>query len=281
MNQLTAYWQLMRLHRPIPILLLLWPTYWGLILANQGLPTWHLFWVFTLGVLLMRTAGCIFNDIADRNFDKHVERTKMRPITKGIISVKSGLFLAFCLCLIAFLLVLTLNLYAILLSFVALILALTYPLMKRYTHLPQVVLGAAFNFGIVMSFAASINHLPITAWLLYFAALCWTVAYDTWYALEDIKDDERIGIKSTARLFGSAAALWIILLQFIFLMLLAYAGYLNDFTHDYYVILAVCALLCFNQQHIGKNKSFIKAFSHNHWIGLLVFLAIATQYIHF
>lgn len=273
-----AYVQLLRLHRPIPILLLLWPTYWALLMASHGLPEPRIFWIFTFGVLLMRAAGCVLNDIADRDFDRHVARTANRPITAGKISVTQALTLAIGLCLIAFILVLQLNHLTISLAFIALGLAAIYPLMKRFTYFPQAVLGAAFNFGIIMAFAAIQNRIPPVAWLLYIATLFWTVAYDTWYAMADREDDITIGIKSTARLFADAAPIWIGLCSALFLLILGLAGYLSGFSMSYYLILLLAIPLFIYEQCLGRRHAYIAAFSHNHWVGSVVLIAILLQY---
>jgi 4-hydroxybenzoate polyprenyltransferase len=201
----------------------------------------------------------------------------MRPITAGMISVRQALILGFSLCLIAFALVLTLNRYAIYLSFVALGLALIYPLMKRITSLPQAVLGLAFNFGLIMAYGALQNHIPSVAWLFYAAALCWTIAYDTWYALEDISDDIKIGVKSSARLFGARAQTLIALLQAMSLVLFAWAGWRLGCNGYYYCALLICIPLYAYQHHLAQHKAYIPAFNHNHWVGLVIFIGILLQ----
>src|SRR3989338_5171934 len=202
-ERLKDYARLMRLHRPIGIVLLLWPTLWALWIAGQGRPDPRVLAVFVLGVVLMRSAGCVINDYADRNFDPHVERTRDRPIAAGRVSPREALVLFATLCLIAFALVLTLNRLTILLSFAGAFLAATYPFVKRFTHLPQFYLGAAFGWGIVMAFAAVTGAVPALAWVLFAANVFWAAAYDTVYAMVDREDDARIGVKSTAILFGS------------------------------------------------------------------------------
>ena len=188
-TKLKDYARLMRLHRPIGSLLLLWPTLWALWIAGQGRPDWHVFAVFVLGVLLMRSAGCVINDYADRNFDPHVERTRDRPIAAGRVSPREALALFAALCLMAFAPVLTLNRLTVQLAFVGAFLAATYPFIKRYTHLPQFYLGMAFGWGIPMAFAAQTNTIPAVGWVLLAANVCWAVAYDTAYAMVDREDD--------------------------------------------------------------------------------------------
>lgn len=201
-DKLYAYAQLMRIDRPIGTLLLLWPTLWALWLANEGMPPWHLLVIFTAGVFIMRAAGCVINDYADRNFDGHVERTQHRPLAAGKIAPRNALILFTGLGILAFALVCLTNTFTIALSFGGIALAACYPFMKRHTHLPQLVLGAAFSWGIPMAFSASLSELPPTAWLVFTANLLWTVVYDTQYAMVDRDDDLKIGIKSTAILFG-------------------------------------------------------------------------------
>ena len=203
-DQIGPWIALTRLDKPIGIYLLLWPTYWALWLAADGFPDWKNLIIFTLGVVLMRSAGCVINDFADRKVDGHVKRTADRPIASGLISPKAALTGFTLMCLVAFVLVLFTNTLTILLSFGGVLLASVYPFMKRYTHMPQLVLGAAFSWSIPMAFAAEAGELPPALWMLYAANLCWTVAYDTWYAMVDRDDDLRIGVKSTAILFGSA-----------------------------------------------------------------------------
>ena len=276
-SKFQAYQQLMRLHKPKPILLSLWPTYWGLWLASDGRPGWKLFLIFTLGTILMRSCGCVLNDLADRNFDGFVERTRMRPIATGMVSLKEALSLAFIIALMAFGLVCLTNSYTIAMSFAAMGLTLLYPLMKRFTHFPQIVLGFAFNFGVLMSFTAVQNHIPGVAWVWYVSAVIWTVMYDSWYALADRADDIKIGIKSTAVFFGRYAHHIILLLQvvcltFWFVMLdNANAGLWS------YIFLIAAGVSLATQNALAAHRTpakYIAAFSHNHWTGLWVFLAI-------
>lgn len=223
-TKFKAYITLMRLHRPIPILLILWPTLTALVLASHGIPDIKYLIIFIIGVVVMRTVGCIVNDIADIDFDKHVERTNTRPLTSGKLSVKNALYLCLALTIVAFICVLFLNLYTILLSFVALFLAVLYPFCKRFFAIPQLILGLTFNFGIFMAFSAIQNHIPSEAWIFYLSTICWTIIYDTIYALADRDFDLEIGIKSSAVLFGDKVFKYIFLFNFISLILLIALG---------------------------------------------------------
>ncbi|MFZ5724244.1 MAG: 4-hydroxybenzoate octaprenyltransferase [Pseudomonadota bacterium] len=280
-RRLAACAQLLRLDRPIGIFLLLWPTWWALWIAGDGRPSLQNLLVFTAGVVLMRSAGCAINDFADRDFDRQVARTKDRPLASGLLTTRDALWLFAVLALLSFVLVLFLNLYTILLSFGALALAALYPFMKRWTHLPQVVLGAAFSWAIPMAFAAEQEALPPVAWLLFFANLAWTVAYDTYYAMTDRADDLRAGVKSTAILFGRHDLLIIGLLQALALGLLAAAGLLAGLGLPYWCALAVAAGLFLYQHRLARQRepaACFRAFLHNNWVGLAVFVGI---YLHF
>ncbi|MGI5308394.1 4-hydroxybenzoate octaprenyltransferase [Rheinheimera sp. WS51] len=275
------YLQLMRLEKPIGTYLLLWPTWWALWLAAKGIPPIELLVVFTLGVILMRAAGCVINDFADRNVDGAVARTKDRPLAAKRVTATEALQLFFVLLVGAASLLLFLNWQTVLLSTVALVLAVAYPFMKRYTHLPQLVLGAAFSWGMPMAFMAIQLQLPAIVWLLYAANLLWTVAYDTYYAMVDKPDDIKTGIKSTAILFGRHVLLIIGLLQLGSLALLALVGYLAQLHWLYYLSLLVAAG-CFVYQHrLAKTNlaGCFSAFLHNHYVGMLIFLGIALGYL--
>lgn len=280
-RQLTlAHWpeykQLMRLDKPIGIYLLLWPTAWALWLAADGFPGWAMLLVFGLGVVLMRSAGCVINDYADRNFDGAVERTKLRPLAAGRVSSTEALQLFGLLLLLSASLLLFLNWQTVLLSGVAVLLAAIYPLMKRVTNLPQVVLGAAFSWGMPMSFMAIQGQLPLLVWVLYGANLLWTVAYDTFYAMVDQDDDVKIGVKSTARLFGRYG-FWIIgLLQLGTLALLEWAGQLAGLGEAYSYALLAVLLLFFYQHRLARQgrEGCFRAFLHNHYVGAVVFAGI-------
>lgn len=270
----------MRLDKPIGILLLLWPTLWGLWIAADGFPPLLVLIVFLSGVVLMRSAGCIINDYADRHVDLHVERTAARPLTTGAISTRSALLLFTVLVITAFLLVLTMNPLTIQLSFGAIGLAIIYPFMKRYTNLPQLFLGAAFGWAIPMAFAAVTGEVPTGAWLLFLATLCWAVVYDTMYAMVDREDDLKVGIRSTAILFGKMDRLIIGIFQLVMLSLLVIAGIQFNLGTLYYLGIAVASVLATYHQWLIRErnpKSCFRAFLHNHWFGMAVFSGIALD----
>lgn len=278
--KLTAYAQLMRLDKPIGTLLLLWPTLWALLLANKGLPDIKILLIFVLGVIFMRSAGCVINDYADRHIDGEVKRTSQRPLATGAASPQEAKQLFILLVFCAFILVLFLNLYAIALSFIALLLAFIYPFMKRYTHLPQLFLGMAFGWSIPMAYAASIEALPLECWLLFLANLAWTVAYDTQYAMVDRDDDLRIGVKSTAILFAQYDNKIISLLQIFTLSLLGLVGYLSQLNSRYFIALFLASLLFIYQCKLIKDRereSCFKAFLNNNYFGVMVFIAFLSS----
>jgi 4-hydroxybenzoate polyprenyltransferase len=271
------YFILMRLNKPIGILLLLWPTLWALWLAHRGLPNYKILGIFIAGVVLMRSAGCVINDFADRHFDAHVQRTAARPLATGSIDPKRAILLFVVLTLIAFILVLRLNEYTILLAFVGALLAVAYPFMKRFTHLPQVGLGLAFSWGVPMAFAAENNTIPFSAWVLFFTAILWPVIYDTMYAMTDRDDDVKIGLKSTAILFAGFDRLIIGVLQSVFLLGLLYVGVLFKLNNYYNLSLVMVAGFFVYQQILIKNRDrqrCFQAFLNNHWVGLVIFVGI-------
>ncbi|WP_040977139.1 4-hydroxybenzoate octaprenyltransferase [Necropsobacter massiliensis] len=275
-EKLTAYAQLMRLDKPIGTLLLLWPTLWALFLAAKTLPDLSLLLIFMLGVILMRAAGCVINDYADRHIDGQVKRTSQRPLATGRATPREAKILFALLLFCAFILVLFLNYYAIALSLIAVLLAFIYPFMKRYTHLPQFFLGAAFGWSIPMAYAAVLERLPAECWLLFIANLAWTVAYDTQYAMVDRDDDLRIGVKSTAILFAQYDNKIIALLQFIALLALIAVGYLAQLHSAYFVLLSVAALFFIYQCKLTKNRTredCFKAFLNNNYFGMCIFIA--------
>ncbi|WP_461538299.1 4-hydroxybenzoate octaprenyltransferase [Spongorhabdus nitratireducens] len=272
--------QLTRLNRPIGILLLLWPTWWALWLAAEGMPDVSVLLIFTAGVVLMRSAGCVVNDFADRNFDGHVKRTAQRPMPSGRVSTREALVLFTVLVTISFVLVLMTNMLTIMLSVGGVLLASIYPFMKRYTHLPQVVLGAAFGWSIPMAYAAQSGDLPTTAWLLFIANLLWTVAYDTQYAMVDRDDDLKIGIKSTAILFGDLDNVINLSLQGLFLLCMIMLGVQLDSGVPYYLGLATALVLFIYQYRLTRNRERMpcfKAFLNNNWVGCIVFAGIALD----
>jgi len=276
-----GYIQLMRLDKPIGSLLLLWPTYWALWIAAQGFPSWDVFVVFTIGVFLMRSAGCVINDFADRKVDGRVERTKHRPLAAGTLSSKQALVLFFSLLLLSFLLVLTMNSLTIGLSFIAVALAATYPFMKRYTHLPQVVLGMAFGWAIPMGFAAQSNELPTVCWWLFAANIAWTVAYDTLYGMVDRDDDLKIGVKSTAILFGRYDLIAVGLLQAVTIFCLIKVTLIAAIHPIFYVAIALVAMLFVQQQRCclkRTREAYFAAFLANNYVGLTLFVGLVIAY---
>ena len=280
MSKVSAYLALTRIDRPVGIYLVLWPALWALWLASNGLPDLYLLGIFIFGAVLMRSAGCVINDFADRHFDGHVERTCNRPLATGYISAKEALIFFSLLCLVAFALVLSLNTLTIYLSFGALFLAALYPFMKRHTYWPQAFLGAAFAWAIPMAFAAVQNEVPWQVWPVFTATLVWSLIYDTAYAISDKKDDLKIGIKSTAILFGEYLVLWIAFFQLIMLSLLTWIGLLFSLGVVYYIGLGVVALWFINdlRRLSGHDEqTAFKVFIQNHWIGLIILIAIALD----
>ncbi|MGY3083597.1 4-hydroxybenzoate octaprenyltransferase [Pseudomonas fragi] len=273
--------QLTRMDKPIGIYLLLWPTLWALWVAAKGVPSLGNLLIFVLGVILTRAGGCVINDFADRKVDGHVKRTEQRPMASGKISSKEALVSFALLMGISFLLVLCTNAQTVWLSFGALALAATYPFMKRYTYYPQVVLGAAFSWGIPMAFTAETGSLPAAAWLLYIANLLWTVGYDTYYAMTDREDDLKIGVKSTAILFGDADRVIILSLQGLALGCLLLAGShfeLGGWFHLGLLAAAGCFVWEFWYTRDRDPQRCFKAFLHNHWAGLAIFVGIVLNY---
>ncbi|MBD9501922.1 4-hydroxybenzoate octaprenyltransferase [Pseudomonas sp. BGr12] len=273
--------QLTRMDKPIGIYLLLWPTLWALWMASGGVPSLKNLVIFVLGTVLMRMAGCVINDFADRKLDGHVERTKARPLATGKITVREAWIAFFTLLGLSFLLVLCTNEQTIWLSFGGAAVAALYPFMKRYTYYPQVVLGAAFSWGIPMAFTAASGMLPAVAWLLFFANVLWTVAYDTYYAMTDREDDLKMGMKSTAILFGDADRVINLSLQGLMLLLLILAGNKLAMHLYYYLGLAVAAGCFAWQFHSTRDREpmkCFKAFLHNHWAGLAIFLGTVADF---
>jgi 4-hydroxybenzoate polyprenyltransferase len=271
----------MRLNKPIGIFLLLWPTLWALWIANHGIPPFKILLLFIIGVIIMRSAGCIINDIADRNFDHHVKRTQTRPLAVKKITVQQAFFLFIVLITIAFLIVIQFNWLTVKLALLGLGFTIIYPLMKRITHLPQLFLGIAFTWGIPLAFAASQNKIPTLSWILFTGTLFWVVAYDTQYAMIDREDDLKLGLKSTAILFGSYDKIMIGILQSLFLILIVVCGWLLHLNLIFFLFLFASAGLVIYQQRLIYNRfphNCFKAFLNNHWIGFLIFLGIAFSY---
>ena len=275
------YLALIRFNKPVGTYLLLWPTLWALWLAAQGIPDLKLLIIFCLGTFLMRSAGCIINDYADRHIDGHVKRTAQRPMTTGRISSKQALGFFVLLCLLSFVLVLFTNTLTIQLSFAALALASCYPFMKRYTHMPQLVLGMAFAMSIPMAFAAQTNSLPAILWLVYIAAVLWTIVYDTFYAMVDRDDDLKIGVKSTAILFGEDDKTITAILQACVIFTLCLVGQQFTLGAYFYLSLIIAAGFFIYQQQLIKLRerdNCFKAFLNNNWVGMVIFIGIALDY---
>jgi 4-hydroxybenzoate polyprenyltransferase len=280
-ERLSLYMQLTRLNRPIGILLLLWPTLWGVWISGAGLPAWRIVLIFTLGTVLMRSAGCAINDFADRHIDRHVKRTSERPVTSGRITPREALWLAAALSVLSLLLILPLNTLTILLSIPAVFLAGSYPFTKRFFVIPQAYLGIAFGFGIPMAFAAQLDSVPPVAWLLLSANIFWAIAYDTEYAMVDRDDDIHLGIHSSALLFGKYDVAAVMICYAITLALLAWAGLLANLGGLYYTGLAIAAAIALHHYSLIRNRernACFKAFLHNNWFGAAVFAGIVLDY---
>lgn len=280
-GRVRTYWRLMRFDRPIGTLLLLWPALWALWIAGQGKPKPLVLAVIMLGVVLMRAAGCVINDYADREFDPHVERTRSRPIAAGLVTPHEALALFVVLCLIAFTAVLSLNALTIALSVPGALLAASYPFMKRYTYLPQAYLGMAFGWAVPMSFAAQTNSIPPIAWELYLATILWALIYDTMYAMVDRDDDWKIGVKSTAILFGDLDRILIAMLQVFMLLILLGIGRQLALGWAYFVGLTVAAALSLYQQVLIRRRTkpeCLRAFLNNQWVGAAIFAGLAFAF---
>ena len=281
MTKIQAYISLTRIDRPIGIYLVLWPALWALWLASEGMPDPYIIFIFIFGAILMRSAGCVINDYADRKFDGHVERTCNRPLATGVLSSKEALGFFAILCLVAFGLVLTLNNLTIWLSLGAVFLAALYPFMKRHTHWPQVFLGAAFAWAIPMGFAAVLNAVPWQAWPIFLVTLIWSLIYDTAYAVGDIQDDLKIGVKSTAILFGDKLVLWIGFFQLLMLGVLIWIGYLFGLGLPYFISLAVVTIwFMYDLKRLAEKQAAIafKVFLQNHWLGFIILMGVAADY---
>ncbi len=281
-ERLHLYIQLTRLNRPIGILLLLWPTLWGVWIAGNGHPSWIIMLIFTLGTVLMRSAGCAMNDYADRHIDKYVKRTKDRPLTTGKISEREALWVAVVLALISFALILPLNPLTWVMSFPALFLAASYPFTKRFFAIPQAYLGISFGFGIPMAFAATLGHVPPVAWILMSANVFWAIAYDTEYAMVDRDDDIDLGIHSSALLFGMFDVAAVMTCYVITLGLLALAGALAGLGAFFFLGLLAAAGVARYHYTLIKDRErepCFKAFLHNNWFGAAVFTGLVLDYL--
>ena len=282
-ERLDLYERLMRLDKPIGILLLLWPTLWALWLSAYGRPDWRVVWIFVLGTVLMRSAGCVINDLADRHIDPHVARTKDRPLAAGKVSKKEAVMLFLLLSLCAFCLILPLqNLKVIGLSFVALFLAATYPLTKRFFAIPQAYLGIAFGFGIPMAYAAHLDAIPRVAWYLLLANVFWAIAYDTEYAMFDREDDLKIGIKTSAITFGRFDIAAVMLCYALTLGLLVWVGSVLHLGRYYHIGLGVAGALAVYHFLLIRQRDparCFKAFMHNNWLGASIFAGIVLDYL--
>jgi 4-hydroxybenzoate polyprenyltransferase len=281
-DRLTLYERLMRLDKPIGILLLLWPTLWAIWFASNGQPNVAVLVIFIIGTVLMRSAGCVLNDIADREFDKHVARTRGRPLATGEVSVKEARVLAGALVLLSFLLVLPLNWVCMALAVPAVFLAASYPYTKRFFAIPQAYLGVAFGFGIPMGFAAETGTVPALAWLLLLANIFWAMAYDTEYAMVDREDDLRIGIRTSAITLGRYDVLFVMLNYAAMLYILAWIGITLDYGLFYYLALVVAAEIAFYHYTLIRKREpagCFKAFMHNNWLGAVIFAGIAADHV--
>lgn len=278
---MNAYFRLMRLDKPIGIYLLLWPTLWALFLAKRGIPDMDLLIIFTLGVILMRSAGCVINDFADRKIDKFVMRTKDRPLTSGEVSKKGALILFSFLILMSFGLVLMTNFLTVQLSIVAVFLATLYPFVKRWSNLPQFVLGSAFAMSVPMAFSATLDEVPFSAWLVFLATIIWTVIYDTIYAMVDREDDLKINVKSTAILFGKYDLIIIFLLHLLLIVILVMISQEFQLGNYFNMAIVITTLLMFYHQHLIKDRdraNCFKAFLNNHYIGIVILLGIVLSF---
>ena len=281
-QKLNAYHRLIRLDKPIGILLLLWPTLWGLFIAGKGEPDWIISLIFVAGTVLMRSAGCVMNDIADSQYDGLVARTQYRPLVTNEVSKKEAYMLAAMLSLVAFGLVCMLNTLSIKLSLVGMLLAISYPFTKRFFPMPQAYLGVAFGWGIPMAFAAILGYVPPVAWLLLLANISWAIAYDTEYAMVDREDDLKIGIQSSAITFGRFDVLAVMCCYIVTLLLLTLTGLLLGLGYAYYMGLALAASVAIHHYFLIRQRektNCFKAFLANNWFGFSVFMGLAAQYL--
>ena len=281
-NKLLQYYYLIRLDKPVGILLLLWPVLWALWIAAEGAPDLDVLIIFILGVIIMRSAGCVLNDLADRNLDRHISRTRDRPITSGKVKPLEAVGLTTVLLFCALILVLNLNVLTFRLSFVAVFLAIIYPFMKRVTYLPQVFLGLAFAWSIPMAFAAQTNSVPEIAWLIFITTVLWAVVYDTMYAMVDKEDDIKIGVKSTAILFDDADRIIIGSVQLMILFSQILTGAKLELGNYYYASIAIASLFFVYQQYLIKDRipeNCFRAFLNNQWYGMIIFAGLYLNYM--
>ena len=281
-NRLIQYYYLMRLNKPVGILLLLWPTLWALWIAAEGLPDLDVLTIFVLGVIVMRSTGCVINDLADRNLDRHVQRTRDRPITSGKVKPFEAIGLITVLLLCAVALVLNLNTLTFRLSCIAVPLAIIYPFMKRVTYLPQVFLGLAFAWAIPMAFAAQTDSIPQIAWLLFITTVLWAIVYDTMYAMVDREDDIKIGVKTTAILFDDADRTIIGSIQIMILLSQILTGVKLELGKYYYAGIAIASILSIYQQYLIKDRipeNCFRAFLNNQWYGMVIFVGLYLHYL--
>jgi 4-hydroxybenzoate polyprenyltransferase len=281
-NRLVQYYYLIRLDKPVGILLLLWPVLWALWIAAEGTPDQDVLIIFILGVIVMRSAGCVLNDLADRNLDRHISRTRDRPITSGKVKIPEAIGLTTVLLLCALILVLNLNDLTFKLSFVAVFLAIIYPFLKRVTYLPQVFLGLAFAWSVPMAFAAQTNSIPAIAWLIFITTVLWAIVYDTMYAMVDKEDDIKIGIKSTAILFDDADRIIIGSIQLMVLFSQILTGTKLELGKYYFIGIALASLLSVYQQYLIKDRipdNCFRAFLNNQWYGMIIFTGLYLNYM--
>ena len=280
MDKFSTLLNLTRINKPIGIFLLLWPTLCSICLASEGIPSVKILVIFILGTILMRSAGCVANDLADRNLDFFVERTKNRPITSGLVSTRDAAMLLFVLLICSFIIVVQLNYFTILISFVALLFSLTYPFTKRFFAIPQLYLGITFGFGILMAFSAIQNTITLEAQILFISNIFWVFAYDSHYAISDMVDDKKLNIHSAPLTFNNKIIMMITLCYFLMFLGLCIIGFLKEFTMSFYVLLCMAIIIsmygCFESRHMEPNKNF-KAFLRNHHVGFIIFIGFFSQ----
>ncbi len=266
---------LLRLDKPVGILLLLWPCLWALWLANEGIPSFHLLWIFIAGTVITRSAGCVINDMWDKNFDRHVARTHHRPLTTHKISLLTAWIVLFILAFLALILALQLNALAFKLSMLAALIAAVYPFMKRITFFPQIVLGVAFSMSVLIAYAATLNQLPWHSWLLFGIGILWPLMYDTAYAIVDAPDDTKLGLKSTALFFSTHSRGFIAILQILLIIGFLSIGVLEKLQMPYFIAVGLTSIFFLYQQYLLKKDKPFFAFLNNQWVGFILWLGIA------